>query len=44
MDTAGEARLIANASQGWVFEVSEDAYERMTRPLGAMAERARDVD
>lgn len=43
-DTAGEARLIANASQGWVFEVSEDAFERMTRPLGAMAERARDID
>lgn len=38
-EAGGDARYLSGRSSGWAFEVSEDAFERMTRPLNALAER-----
>lgn len=36
-DAAERAALLDAFAQGWAFEVSADAYERMTRPLDQLA-------
>ncbi|WP_019960300.1 DUF4340 domain-containing protein [Woodsholea maritima] len=37
-DASGMAMLINRRAEGWAFLVSEDAYERLARPLSDMAE------
>lgn len=37
-DAAGQAARLQPRIQGYLFEVSDDAYERMTRPLARLAE------
>ncbi|PWE18546.1 hypothetical protein DDZ18_02780 [Marinicauda salina] len=38
-DAQAEAERFDALAEGWAFRVSEDAYERMTRPLTGLAER-----
>jgi hypothetical protein len=39
-DAAERVERLSALTQGWAFRVSEDAYERLTRPLPDLAERA----
>jgi hypothetical protein len=40
-DDAGErAQRLTALTEGWAFKVSDDAYERLTRPLDQVAERS----
>ena len=39
-DAEERAEHLTLLTQGWAFEVSEDAYERLTRPLDGVAESA----
>ena len=38
-DAAARARRLDAIARGWAFEISDDAYERLTRPLDQIAER-----
>lgn len=38
-DAAERADHLTELTEGWAFRVSEDAYERLTRPLDQVAER-----
>ena len=38
-DAAERVERLRGLSQGWAFQVSDDAYERLTRPLDQVAER-----
>jgi hypothetical protein len=37
-DAGPRAERLRSLTEGWAFEVSEDAYERLTRPLDQLAE------
>jgi hypothetical protein len=39
-DAADRVERLSELTQGWAFRVSDDAYERLTRPLADLAERA----
>ena len=39
-DAADRVERLERLTEGWAFRVSEDAYERLTRPLTQLAERA----
>jgi hypothetical protein len=39
-DAAERAERFTTLTEGWAFQVSEDAYERLTRPLDQVAERS----
>jgi hypothetical protein len=39
-DAAERAARLDELTEGWAFRVSEDAYERLTRPLDQVAERS----
>ncbi|MCR9129255.1 MAG: DUF4340 domain-containing protein [Alphaproteobacteria bacterium] len=41
-DAAERADRLTDLTEGWAFRVSEDAYERLTRPLDQVAERSGD--
>lgn len=39
-DASERAERLRRLTEGWAFRVSDDAYERLTRPLDQLAERA----
>lgn len=39
-DAEARAARLSDMTQGWAFQVSDDAYERLTRPLDQVAEPA----